>query len=148
MSKYGLKKDKKFLISEEAAVDQVVRLLGYYDIDVDRLTSGDDSEMAAKFEMALDSVRDYFRTGQLELGEADGSKLTVIHHLRGGDTLTYGEVSSKAKIAMERFDPQAGYSRLYAFMGALCGIGKGAIEKLGPQDLSVVEVLGTVFLNA
>jgi hypothetical protein len=49
---------------------------------------------------------------------------------------------------MEKFEAGAGYSRIYAFMGALCGVGKAGIEKLPARDLGVVEVLGSVFLNA
>lgn len=147
-SKYATRKATDFQISEESATDQVVELLDYYDIDVDRLTEGEDRAGSA-LEKALDHVRDGFRSGRLELVRDNTGKLTVVHHLKGaGEPLVYQEISAKAKLAMERFDPAAGYSRLYAFMGALCGIGKGAIEKLPPQDLALVEVLGTVFLTA
>ena len=151
MSKYTSRKKTEFLLSEEAATDQVVELLDYYNIDVDRLTAGetkDDKASAAALEKALDHVRDAFRSGQLEVSRDAGGKLLVTQHITGGTTLVYVEVGAKHKLAMEKFDPAAGYSRIYAFMGALCGVGKTGIEKLPVRDLSVVEVLGSVFSNA
>lgn len=152
LEKYAIRKPQAdYLLSEESATEQLVDLLTYYDIDVVRLTAGDSKEerqAASGLEKSLDSVVDAIRRGVLEVKRDDVGKLTVIQKLKGGSELTYAEVAAKHKLAMERFDANAGYSRIYAFMGALCGIGKTGIEKLPPQDLGIVEVLGTVFSNA
>lgn len=145
MSKYSLPpKDEKFVLSEESARDQIVTLLDYYDIDVDRLAGDERGQQVV--EKALDQLTLFVRRGVLEVTREP--KLVVTQQLSGGDVLTYREIDSKAKLAMEKFDPTAGYSRIYAFMGSLCGLGKTAIEKLPARDLGVVEILGTVFLNA
>jgi hypothetical protein len=146
VSKYSLRKKKEMILSEEAARDQIVELLEYYDIDVDRNEVED--AVSKQVENTLDQLTLYVRQGVLEIARNDKGKLEVKHNLSGGDTLVYGEINSKAKLAMEKFDPKAGYSRTYAFMGSLCGLGKGAIEKLPAIDLGVVEVLGTVFMTA
>lgn len=152
MSKYGTrKKQADFIISEEVAIGQVDELLEYYDIDIEALTDGDGKEakaQAAALEKALDHICRSFRTGTLSIERSTDGKMTVTQTLKGGESLTYGEISARAKVAMEKFSAEAGYSRIYAFMGSLSGVGKAGIEKLGPNDLAIVEVLGTVFSNA
>lgn len=149
MSKYGARKNKiDYVVSEEVAIDQVNELLEYYDIDPSGLSGGDE-EVSDAFEKALDHVCRAFRTGALSIEQDKDGFPRVIQTLSDGSTsLNYGEVSAKAKIVMEKFSSTAGYSRIYAFMGSLTGVGKAGIEKLGPRDLAVVEVLGTVFSNA
>lgn len=150
LSDYCSKKQVKPEISKEVATDMVVDLLDYYDIDVENVggESKEEKQQAIALERALNTVRGYFMSGKLEVDRDEAGKIRITHHLKGGDTLVYGEIGSKHKLAMERFDPEAGYTRIYAFMGSLSGAGKGAIEKLSAQDLAVVEVLGTVFSNA
>lgn len=145
-TKYGLRNKKPFILSEESARDQLLDVLEYYDIDVERNTT--EESVSDQVEQMLDNLTNYIRQGVLEVGRTTDGKMTVRHNLSGGDSLTYGEINSKAKLAMEKFDPKAGYSRTYAFMGSLCGLGKGAIEKLPAIDLGVVEVLGTLFMSA
>ena len=149
MSKYAMKKkvEETFILSEEVAIEQVNELLGYYDIDIEALIAGDEKS-GGSFEKALDHVARGFRKEVLSIDYDKDGKIQVVQKLVNGSELTYAEISAKNKIAMEKFDPQAGYSRIYAFMGSLCGVGKAGIEKLGPQDLAIVEVLGTVFLHA
>lgn len=152
MSKYSISNRKKqFDISEEVATEQLVELLDYYDIDVERLTAGETKEeklAAAGLEKSLDQIRDAIRAGVVEIVRDGSGKMTVVQTISNGEKLTYGEVSSKAKLAAEKFDQNAGYSRIYAFMGSLAGCGDTAIKKLPARDLGIVEVLGTVFMNA
>ena len=152
MSKYGKRVTiVEYPISEEVAIEQVNELLEYYDIDVEAITAGDSKEAKASaeaFEKALDHVSRAFRLGTLEIERDPDGKMKVSQSLRGGQVLQYAEISAKAKLAMEKFPSDAGYSRIYAFMGSLSGVGKAGVEKLGPKDLAIVEVLGTVFSNA
>lgn len=148
MSKYARRTEKKYILAEEAAFEQVMELLEYYDIDVEKMPEeGEGISPKAAFERALDQLTEYFRTGQVELNRDKDGKLEVVHHLAGSETVTFREVNAKAKLAMDRVKG-TGYSRIYAFMGSLCGLGSAAIEKMPPRDLAVVEVLGTVFSNA
>lgn len=146
MSKYAFQKhESDLVISEENAIASVTELLQYYDIDVDRVN--DESALKA-IERALDQITLHVRRGVLEFSRDEKSRMNVMHKLSNGDVLIYTEIGSKAKLAMEKFDPNAGYSRIYAFMGSLSGVGKAGIEKLPAKDLAVVELLGTVFMNA
>jgi len=147
MSKYALKKKKEYLLSEESATEQIVELLTYYDIDVEKI--GDNNEAgAASLETILDNLNGYVRQGVLEVVRDKDSKLTVVHTLTSGDKVTYGEVSAKAKLAMDKFKQDETYRRIYGMMGSLSGLGSAVIEKMSAHDLSVVEALGTVFSNA
>ena len=147
MSKYKNRKKIEYTLSEESAQAQVCELLEYYDIDIEAIGAADE-KTAAGLEMSLDAVARAFRTGQLEIDMSDEGKMQVKHTLMGGEVVTYQEVSSKAKLAMEKVNPKAQYSRIYAFMGSLAGVGKAGIEKYHIKDLAIVECLGTVFSNA
>jgi hypothetical protein len=147
MGKYSIvRKADEYTLSEESATEQVVTLLTYYDIDVDKIP---DTDAKAGFERALDTVTSFIRRGVLEVITDKDNRVSVIHNLiDGNDKLTYGELGARHKLAMDRVKKGEDYHRMYALMGSLSGIGSGAIEKLKAKDLSVVEVLGTVFLNA
>ena len=153
-SKYAIHKETEFKISEEAATAQVVDFLTYYDIDPDRLsqTEGDLSkaeEMATKsLERTLDHLRDAIRAGRVEVERDKDGKMVVTQHLTGGDSLVYPELRARHKITMEKFDPEASHSRIYALMGALASVGDAGIKKLPTKDLSLVEVLGGLFILA
>ena len=147
MSKYARKNKVEYALSEEVAQEMVCEILDYYDIDVEALTAGESKAGAAAFENALDHISRAFRSGKLETERDKNSKLLVIQTLEGGEKLTYGEINARAKLASEKY-PDANYSRIYAFMGSLSGVGKTAIEKLSPKDLAIVEVLSSVFTNA
>lgn len=145
ISKYARPaKEEVFVLAEEPAREQVMDLLDYYDID---MTPSSDKG-ALTVEKSLDFLTNCVRRGTLEVKRNEKGKMEVVHLLSTGDTLTYKEINSQAKLAMEKFDQDATYSRVYAFMGSLCGLGKAAIEKLGPKDLTVVENLGTLFIIA
>jgi hypothetical protein len=147
MSRYALKRKEDFKLSEEVATDQVVELLGYYDIDVEKIT---DDAARAMFERALDATRDYIRRGVLEVTRDANERIQIVQTLTaaGSTPLTYGELGARHKLAMDKVKSGENYHRIYALMGSLCGVGSAGIEKLPARDLSVVEVLGTVFLNA
>lgn len=146
VSRYALKrKTSGFIISEEVAEEQVLDLLTYYDIDLSKIK---DPVKIAFVERVFDQLRDYIRRGQVEIKWDNESRLEVAQHLSGGQEVIYSEVSAKAKLAMDRAPQEARYARIYAIMGSLSGLGSTAIEKLPARDLAVVEILGSVFLNA
>lgn len=148
-SAFTLRAQPEFPISEEVAKEQVVQLLAYYDIDPDKILADTEGAAGASFERALEQIQTYVRRGVLEVVTGGKEGIKVVHNLINGDeALEYVEIKARHKIAMESFDPGKGYSRIYAFMGALSGVGKAGIEKLSARDLAVVEVLGTVFLAA
>lgn len=145
MSKYAIKTKPEYLLSEESAIEQVVDLVTYYDIDVEKIS---DEKSREAFEKMLDNLTENIRLGTLEITREKDNKMVVVQHLSGGDSLRYGELGAKHKLAMDRVPRDEQYKRIYALMGSLCGLGSTVIEKLPVKDLSLVEVLGTVFSNA
>lgn len=151
-SKYALpKKTEIFKLSEESARDQVIDLLDYYDIDIEKApdTVGEDGGMSPReaLERALDQLTAYVRRGRVEIERDADNRIKVRQTLSKGEPLEFREVNAHAKLAMDRAKGK-GYGRLYAMMGSLCGLGETAITKLPARDLAVVEILGTVFSNA
>lgn len=139
-SKYTRRKN--YVLSEEVAREQIMDFLEYYDIDPEQ---GENNPL----EQALQTIEDYIRRGVLEVGRDDASKIKVIHNLSSGnEALEYHEIQAKHKISVDSCKSNAGYTRIYTFMGALSGVGRAGIEKLSAKDLAVVEVLGLVFLAA
>lgn len=146
MSKYSIAhKQDDFSLSEESAIEEVKKFLTYYDIDIDSI---DDADVISSFERALDSITRFVRRNILEVTEDKDGKIIIVQHLGNGESLTYGELGAKHKLAMDRVPKDESYKRIYALMGSLSGVGSAGIEKLKSRDLSVVEVLGTVFSNA
>ena len=146
-TKYKSRKARETVISEEVAREAVVDLLDYYDIDIEKLTESE-SDGAKAVERALDSLTAFVMAGTLEIARDKDGKVPVTHHTAGGAALVYGEVTARAKLAMDRFKPEEFHGRIYAFMGVLCGIGTDAIQKMTPKDLGAAEMLGTVLMNA
>lgn len=147
-----LKKLKKanaepYKISEESALEQVVEILDYYDIPIERFEQSEKTEQAG--ENILDSLVACYRKGQLQNVRTDKEILNIIQTTQSGETITYQEVGSKQKKIMDKY-PTENYKRMYAFLGSLCGLGSDAIEQLkagrGQNDLACAEFLGSLFL--
>ena len=146
MSKYSLKK-KKYDISAEVAMDQVMEFLETYDIDVDAI---ENKKGKSGVESSLNKLVNYVRSGAVEIEKKDG-KITITQHLSipKGDvtTLVYASIQGKNKVEMDGCEDNDRYTMIYQLVGSLCGIGSEGIKKLEGKDLSVAEVLGAIFLQ-
>ena len=146
MSKYSLKK-KKYDISAEVAMDQVMEFLETYDIDVDAIES---KKGKSGVESSLNKLVNYVRSGLVEIDKKDG-KITITQHLSitKGEvtTLVYASIQGKNKVEMDGCEDNDRYTMIYQLVGSLCGIGSEGIKKLEGKDLSVAEVLGAIFLQ-
>lgn len=139
MSYELVKKQDRYLLSDESAHDVVMEILTHYDIDITHVP---------ELVRAINVMKDYIRQGVLEIKRDDTTNaLIVVHHLVNGATVEYSEINAQAKLAMDKAGT-AQYTRMYAFMGSLSKLGTSAIEKFSARDLSVVEIVGTVFSNA
>lgn len=149
VSRYALaalpKAAKAALLSEEAAMDQVMMFLSYYDIDVARIT---EEQSLQQSERTLDHLRSFIQEGRVEIRRGEGETLEVVHNLKGGSSVIYYEVNADAKLAMDKYPAEARYARVYALMGALCKLGSDAIKKFHVRDLAVVDILGSLFMSA
>lgn len=147
-TKYGIKKEENFKISEESATAQIVDILSYYDIDPDTL-GGIDDKAGLALEAALDTLAKVVREGRLEATRDANGKLSIKWILSDGKTtMEIAEVTAHKKMVLDGFKEGQNYGRLYAFMGALCGVGTDGIKRLSPADLSTAECLGTLLSNA
>ena len=138
------KPDSKYKIGEDAARAQLDMLYAYYEIDFDELPKELGTALKATDLKLLKSVR----LGRVEIGVDSNNVIKVVQNIRNGEQLIYREIDGKAKVAMGGKDEKDSYGKAYALMGSLCGSGETAITQLKSHDLSVVECLGTVFLQA
>lgn len=139
------KPETRYQFSEDVARDQLMLLLEYYDIDTGRIT---DLDLRRDAEQPLDHLLDLIRMGKVEIRRTVQEKVEVVHTLQSGETVIYGELNAKAKLAMDKHSTDARYARKYALMGSLCGMGSAAIELFPPRDLAVVDLLAMLFMNA
>lgn len=145
-SKFALKK-KKYKISAEVAMDQVMDFLETYDIDIEAI---DDNKSKSGVESSLNKLVSYVRLELVELTKKDGA-VTVTQHLAHpkGEvtTLVYSEIKGKNKVSMDGKSENDRYEMMYSLAGSLSGVGYDGILKLEGKDLSVAEVLGAIFLQ-
>ena len=131
-------------VSAEAAREQLDVLYSYYEIDFDDMPEKLGEALKATDRKLVKAVQ----KGRIEIGTDDNGIIKVTQHIRNGEPLEYREIDGSAKIAMGGKDENDSYGKAYALMGSLCGLGETAITQLKSHDLSVVECLGTVFLQA
>ena len=136
--------DSKLKVGEEAAREQLDMLYDYYEIDFNDLPEKLKTALEATDKKLLKSVR----RGRIEVSLDEKNIIKVVQNIRSGEPLVYREIDGAAKVAMGNKDENDAYGKAYALMGALCGLGETAITQLKSHDLSVVECLGTVFLQA
>jgi len=137
-------KNDKYILAEDAAKGVVQGLLDYLEIDIDEIEDKDAKKVIKQnYGRVVKSVR----LGRLEIKSSGGFK--VILHLRtGGEILEFVPPNAQAKKAMADKSTTDFYGRIYALMGSCCGLGEAAIDKISdPVDLSIIEVLGSIFLS-
>lgn len=136
--------DSKYKLGKDAARAQLDMLYAYYEIDFDELPEKLSVALKATDLKLLKSVR----LGRIEIGVDSNNVIKVVQNIRSGEQLVYREIDGKAKVAMGNKDENDSYGKAYALMGSLCGIGEAGVTQMKSHDLSVVECLGTVFLQA
>ena len=86
------------------------------------------------------------RKGRLEIKEGGQVVQTLANPPGDMATITYGELTGKAKLEIDKKGAAEHHGRMYALLGALSGLGDRAISSLRGIDLSVAECLGLVFM--
>lgn len=141
--KYALKK-KKFILSEESAIEQVMLLLEYYEIEVE-----EDSQT----EVITDKLVEYIRQGYVEIKHDE--KLEVIQNIqrrsKNGTVsqLIYKPLTGRNHKAMDGKNDNEKRAAMFALLGSMCDASGGlpAINQLETIDINVAVVLGTLFLS-
>ena len=145
MGKWDSNEDEAtYKLSVESAEKSVREFIGFYEID----TSRSDRDEEKIVETMFDDLSKAYRRGNLENKKDDNLGFCVVQYLKNGSTLTYRELGGKDRIVMEGFDNTRPYSRIYAILGKLSGLGEDAIMKLKGQDWKCAEALGLVFMMA
>jgi hypothetical protein len=135
------KNKKEYKLSEESAKTELQKLIDHYECDFELIPQGAEEAVEQIFNQLLSAIRQ----GKLEIDDKDADKgLTVIQHLKNGDSLTYRELrgGDKAKLS-DNLDSQ---KRLYTLAGILCGLGIDCVLKLPAVDLKVVDAISGFFI--
>jgi len=137
----ALVKEKSYKISEDSAKAELQKLFDYYECDFDLIPQGAEEAV----EQIANQLISAIRQGKLEIDDKNTDKgLTVIQHLKNGETLTYRELKGNDKTKLsDNLDSQ---KRLYTLAGILCGLGIDCVLKLPSTDLKVVDALSGFFI--
>jgi plasmid stabilization system protein ParE len=134
---------KEYVFSRKVAEQEIEKMLDYYEIDIDEI---EDKDLKRAIRGSFDRLIKAVRLGRLEIKLEDGIK--IVQKLRDGSTkIEYREIDGVAKTAMAGKQDADYYGKSYALMGSLSNLGEAAIKKLKGPDLSLVEVLGMIFLS-
>ena len=135
-------------ISEEVAKEQFEQFCEYYDFDAEDATAED---VRVALDAATARIIKAIMRGRLEVKDVDGDitvRQVLKHPMGDVSELSYGVLTGKAKIAMEKKKKQDDHhGKIYALLGSLSGLGEGAISSLRGADLSTAECVGMVFLQ-
>lgn len=137
--------EKENKLSKESAEKQVELFLDYYEIDIDNVP---DKQQKSLIKNGMGRLVKAVRKGRLEIIVDDGSiKVTQTLAKNPDKKIEYPVLRGTHKTSMGDKGAEDYYGRAYALMGSLSGLGESAIEKLEGVDLSLVEVLGMLFLQ-
>jgi hypothetical protein len=134
--------EKKHIISEESAREQLGEFCSYYEIDFDDIAP----EQSDNADRMMAKLLDYFMQGKIELKDSEEKGLCVIQHLKKGDTLTFRELKGSDRTRLQSAGDDA-TKRMHALAGILCGYGIDSIGKLPAGDLRVTETLAAFLLG-
>jgi len=137
---------EKYILSKDAAKNELKKMLDYYEIDIDEI---EDKDLKRAIMQGYDRLIKAVRLGRLEIKLESG--IQVIQYRRAdedkSDPIIYREIDGVAKSEMAGKAADDNYGKAYALMGSLSGLGEAAIKKLKSVDLSLAEVLGLIFLS-
>lgn len=128
--------------SKETAKNELKKMLDYYEIEIEEI---EDEKLKTAIENSYNRLVKAVMKGRLKVKLENG--IEIIQKLKDGTTeIKYKEINGKAKTAMAGKKEDDFYGKAYALMGSLSGLGESAISSLKGVDLSLVEVLGLIFL--
>jgi len=135
----------EYKLSEESAKEQLDQLLDYYDIEKDDIEIEEGPEAV---QTLLNGLIRAIRRGRVEIKE-ESEDLIVCQHLKfpPGEiqTLEYGVVDQKARMAMDKIKDNRPQERMCAFMASLASLPPTALVKLKGVDMGTMNRLATVF---
>ena len=145
-NKKKFKIEKKYLLSEESAYEEISKIFERYDFDIEGEA---DPEIKKNKETIANNLVEFFRLGYLELGE-DG--ITIIQKLKYPSpnsevkTISYPKFRGKHKRAMDQYKPEELQAKAFSLVGSVSGLGVSFFDMLEKYDIKVAEALGMLFL--
>ena len=137
------KKEKKNLLSEEVAQDQLDILTSFYDVDLE-----DDEDSGTK-RIARNRLLRAIRQGRLTITSQDGLTVTQILKNPPGEIsdINYKIITGAERSRTEKIANDNAYEKMYVLVGMASGLGVKAIKSLYGADLAAIEGLSVVFLG-
>lgn len=131
----------KFKLSEEAARDQMQKLLDSYDIDGSDLAIENGPEWVAT---VINRLVRAIRAGHVEILDNGEVQHNLVWPKGETTSIVYRRVTGYAM--KERDKAKGGFEKDCAFMGALGNVPASALMKLDPVDISIFQRLGQLFI--
>ena len=142
------KNKKVFVLSEEAAEEQLELFCDYYGINLD---DEDDKEIRRANASVKKKIIRSIRRGLVEFKEEEDTfnvYQNLIKPLQGiTSPIKYKEPTGHSKIAMKESENTDYYGKMYNLLGGMSGEGKKPFLKMKGQDLSIAESLALLFLD-
>jgi len=135
--------NEDYKLSKENAKDVLNKFFARLRINVDNI---DDKETKSMVKKSIPRLIDSIRRGDLEFISTENDYRIKLNLIDGTNSIEFKIPGAIAKKAMGEKSMTDLYGRIYALMGSACEMGEGAIDKLDPVDLPIVEVLGAIFL--
>jgi len=143
VEKEKINDDKKMILSEEVAQQQLDVLVDWYDVDPKDFDKGTEKSSAKS---SCKKILNGIKKGRLTIEIKDDTIVIIQKIGKAGEELKYRELEGKHKLAMDKADEE--YAKMFALIGSITGIGSGGIAKLKGADLSLAEALGTLLFLA
>ena len=136
----------KDTLSKVVGVEQVNRLLAYYDLD-----KSDGEEVKKVIERARQKLAKHFSRGNLEIEQESDGRLFLLIHLRCkvssvGDTIKLKPLSGKSKIAMKGYSDDDVFGKVYGLIGSLAGLSADKMQLIEGPDVGLFDELFALFL--
>lgn len=147
ISKFSITKSKKTIIAPENAEKTVIKMCEHFDVDVDAIK---DKKQRNSTENMLEGLVEFISRGLIEIDEKTFHIKQNLNKPIGQDNsvinIDYKQITGEQKLAMDGYEENEFYAKMYACLGAASGLGEHVIQKLSGVDLKAAETLTIFFL--
>lgn len=133
------KRPDKFKLSQEAAEDNLMLFLDYYEIYPDEFET---EEEKAAVNLSFNKLINAIRLERIEFKEDGISIQTLINGSKIEYTALRGTAKVQGKYKKNESEIVARTRRLYSIMGSLSGLGSESMAKMNAIDLMTMECVG------
>jgi hypothetical protein len=146
MSDFALKRPAPKL-QREPALDEVRKILEFYDYNIGDLQDGPVKNQATE---SLETLTRAFMDGSLEINET-AAEFTVTQNLKKSPKvigpINYGQFRGDAKLILDKVPAGETYKRIDTLLAYLGKTDISAFKSMDAVDLATAEALGFLFLS-